>query len=88
MSEWAQERLTPHPYSTYEDPPAPGTPQSASIPRTYIHCTLGPLSSWMEPFAVRARQLGWNVHTMAFVHDVMITHPNKLAEIFLQIANK
>jgi pimeloyl-ACP methyl ester carboxylesterase len=47
MSAWVQERLTPHPYSTYEDPPASGTPQSASIPRTYIHCTLGPLSSWM-----------------------------------------
>ena len=67
------------------DPPASGTPQSNSIPRTYIHCTLGPLSSWMEPFAVRARKLGWNVHPMAVVHDVMITHPNKLAEI-LQIA--
>jgi pimeloyl-ACP methyl ester carboxylesterase len=88
MSAWVQERLTPHPYSTYEDPPASGTPQSASIPRTYIHCTLGPLSLWMEPFAARARKLGWNVHTMAVVHDVMITQPNKLAEILLQITNK
>jgi len=46
-SEWVQERLTPHPFSTYEDPPASasGIPESASIPRTYIHCTLGPLSS-------------------------------------------
>jgi hypothetical protein len=57
-------------------------------PRTYIHCTLGPFSSWMEPFAARARKLGWNVHTMAASHDVMITHPNKLAEILLRIANK
>jgi len=59
MSQWVQERLTPHPYSTYEDPlPTPDDPvQSASIPRTYIHCTLGPLSSWMEPFAAKARKL-------------------------------
>jgi hypothetical protein len=42
----------------------------------------------MEPFAVGARQLGWNVHTMAVVHDVMITHPNKLAKILLQIIKK
>ena len=88
MSKWVQERLTPHPYSTYEDPPASSTPKSASIPRTYILCTLGPLSSWMEPFAARARKLKWNVHTMAASHEVMITHPNELAEILLQIANK
>ena len=86
MSQWVQERLTPHPYSTYEDPPAFGTPQSASIPRTYIHCTVGPLSSWMEPFAARARKLEWNVHTMAAGHEVMITHPKELAEILLRIA--
>jgi pimeloyl-ACP methyl ester carboxylesterase len=35
ISQWVQERLTPHPYSTYEDPPPSGTLQSASIPRTY-----------------------------------------------------
>jgi pimeloyl-ACP methyl ester carboxylesterase len=88
MSKWVQERLTPHPYSTYEDPPASGSLQSASIPRTYIHCTFGPLSSWMEPFAARARKLKWNVHTIAAGHDVMITHPNKLVEILLRITNK
>jgi hypothetical protein len=88
MSEWVQERLARHPYSTYEDPPPYGTPESASIPRTYIHLTVGPLSSWMEPFAARARKLESNVHTMATGHDVMITNPNELAEILLRIANK
>jgi pimeloyl-ACP methyl ester carboxylesterase len=88
ISKWVQERLTPHPYSTYEDPPASSTPESASIPRTYIHCTLGPLSSWMEPFAARARKLKWNVHAMAWNHDIMITQPNELAELLLRIANK
>ena len=90
MSQWVQERLTPHPYSTYEDPPpTPDDPaQSASIPRTYIYCTLGPLSSWMEPFAAKARKLKWDVHTMEAGHDVMITHPNQLAEILLRIADK
>jgi hypothetical protein len=80
--------LTSHPYSTYEDPPASGTTESASIPRTYIRCTLGHLSSWMEPFAARARKLGWGVHSMAVGHDVMITHPNKLAEVLLRIGNE
>jgi hypothetical protein len=62
--------------------------QSASIPRTYIHCTLGPLSSWMEPFAARARRLKWDVYTINLGHDVMITHPNELAEILLKIASR
>lgn len=88
MSKWVEERLTPHPYSTYEDPPPSSTLESASIPRTYIHCTLGPLSSWMEPFAARARKLKWNVHTMAWNHDVMVTHPNELAELLLRIVNE
>ncbi|MDQ3853135.1 MAG: alpha/beta hydrolase [Thermoproteota archaeon] len=88
MSKWVQERVTPHPYSTYEDPPASGTPESASIPRTYIHCTLGHFSSWMEPFAARARKLGWNVYTMAAGHGVMLTHPDELAETLLRISNK
>jgi pimeloyl-ACP methyl ester carboxylesterase len=88
MSRWVQERSSPHPYNTYEDPPASGTQESASIPRTYIHCTLGYFSSWMEPFAARASKLKWNVYTMAAGHGVMITHPNELAEILLRIANK
>jgi pimeloyl-ACP methyl ester carboxylesterase len=88
MSEWVQERLTPHPYSTYEDPPASGTPKSASIQRNYIHCIMGPISSWMEPFAARARKLKWNVHIMNDAHDVMITNPNGMAELLLRIANK
>jgi pimeloyl-ACP methyl ester carboxylesterase len=87
-SKWVQERLTAHPYSTYEDPLASGSPESASIPRTYIHCKLRPLSSWMEPFAGRASKLGWNVHTMTSGHDVMITHPNELAIILLRTADK
>jgi pimeloyl-ACP methyl ester carboxylesterase len=88
LSEWVQERLTPHPYSTYEDPPAPATPESAALPRTYVHCTLGPFATWTAPFVVRARKFGWAVYTLAAGHDVMITQPNELADILLRIAGK
>jgi pimeloyl-ACP methyl ester carboxylesterase len=50
MSEWVQERLTPHPYSTYEDPPASGTLQSAlflehtfTAPSDHFHHGWSPL---------------------------------------------
>ncbi len=88
MSQWVQERLTPHPYSTYEDPPPSGSPESARIPRTYVYCSLGPFARWTEPFAARARKLGWNVQTMAAVHDSMITEPKELADILLRIAGR
>jgi len=48
----------------------------------------GPMSSWMEPFAARARKLKWDVYNVEASHDIMITHPNELAEILLQIADK
>ena len=91
LAEWVQERFTPHPISTYEDPPPSGSPESASIPRTYIHCTDEPVTAWMprmEVFASRARGLGWNVHELASGHDAMLTHPKQLTDILLGIASK
>jgi pimeloyl-ACP methyl ester carboxylesterase len=92
LSKWFQERLTSHPYSTYEDPsptaPACNKQASESIHRFYIHCIKGPLTSWMKPFADRSRKIQWNVQTIEAGHDVMITHPAKLAQILIQIAKK
>lgn len=53
-----------------------------------MHCSLGPFSSWMKPSVARARRFKWDVQTVEAGHDVMITHPNNLAEIQLQIANR
>ena len=86
MAEWVRERLTPHPLSTYEDPPPSGTTEGASIPRTYIHCILGPIALWMQPFADRSRRSGWNVYTLAAGHCAQLTHPKELAEILLKAA--
>jgi len=42
----------------------------------------------MKPSVARTRRFKWDVQTVEAGHDVMITHPNKLAEILLQIANR
>jgi hypothetical protein len=42
----------------------------------------------MKPSVARARRFKWDVQIAEAGHDVMITHPNKLAEILLQIANR
>lgn len=73
MAEWVQERFTPHPISTYKDLPPSGNSESASIPRSFIHCMEGPTASVFEVFASRARGLGWKVHELAAGH----AHPSQ-----------
>ena len=87
LAQWVQERLTPHPLSTYEDPPPAGTSESAAIPGTYIHCTRGPIAQWTAAFANRARELGWTGYTLDAGHDAQFTHPKELAELLLKIGN-
>ncbi len=88
MVEWAQKRFTPHPISTYEDPPPSGSSESASIPRTFIHCTLGPFAPWFGTFASRARTLGWTMRDLEAGHDAMLTHPRELAAILIGIPGR
>jgi hypothetical protein len=88
LAEWVQERLTPHPISTYEDPPPSSSAESASIPRTFIHCTGGPTAPFFEVFASKARSLGWNVHDLAAGHAAMLTNPRGLADILLELAKR
>lgn len=84
MAEWVQKRLTPHPLSTYTDPPPAGNPESVSIPRTFIHCTKEP--ALFNVFASRARTLGWKVYELAAGHSANLTHPKELTDILLRIA--
>jgi pimeloyl-ACP methyl ester carboxylesterase len=86
LAEWAQQRFTPHPVSTYEDAPPPSSSKSASIPRSFIHCTVGPFAQWFGVFAERARKLGWKMYDLPAGHDAMLTHPKELAKILLRIA--
>ncbi len=85
LAQWFEARLTPHPLSTYEDPPPSGS-GSASIPRTFIHCLGGPTEPYFRAFALRARGLGWKVRELVAGHAAMVTHPRELADILLQIA--
>ncbi len=89
LAGWAQARFTPHPLSTYEDAPPSGTQESASIPRTFVLCTKAPLTP-MKPhfdvFAAKARRLGWSVKELDAGHAAMLTNPDALAGILLEIA--
>jgi pimeloyl-ACP methyl ester carboxylesterase len=87
MADWVSARLTPHPLSTYVDPPLPGNELSSGLPRIYVHCSEGPVASRTFEFAGRARELGWDMHELATGHDAMLTEPVMLADLFNKLSH-
>jgi pimeloyl-ACP methyl ester carboxylesterase len=79
-------RLTPQPLRTFVQPVRLGA-SAGSIPRTYIHCTEGPLAPSFAPFAARARTApGWRLRELATGHDAMLTAANALVALLLELA--
>jgi pimeloyl-ACP methyl ester carboxylesterase len=89
LAGWVQARLTPHPISTYEDPPPIGSSEPALVPKSFINCTEGPFGAPLfETFASRARNLNWPVYELKAGHAAMLTHPKESADILLRIVKR
>lgn len=71
-------RLTPQPLRTFtESVELSGT--ARGLPRTYLHCTEGPLAPTFAPFAARARSdPAWDDRELAVGHDAMLIAPDTL----------
>ena len=79
-------RLTPQPIRTFEQPVRLADPSAKALPRTYVHCTLGPLAPSFAPFAARFREEpGWGYQEISTGHDAMLTVPGALCKILVQI---
>ena len=87
IADWVRERITPHPMATYTQPVPKGNARSAALPRAYISCTEGPLTSVFAPFGEKARAAGWVVREIATGHDAMLTAPDAVAKILLELAD-
>ena len=85
MAAWVAARLTPHPFSTYAQAIPVGIPVSAALPRAFIHCTAGPTAPRFATFAQQARAAGWAVRELATGHDAMLTAPQPLVELLLEL---
>lgn len=82
---WVRPRLNPHPLKTKLDAVHLTNPTAAEIPRTFIYCN-NPAVGPFGQFAERLRNDdSWQFLEMATGHDAMITEPEKLAEILLEI---
>jgi pimeloyl-ACP methyl ester carboxylesterase len=83
--DWLTPKLTPHPWKTYTDP-LRVTGAVDDVPAAFVECV-----SWMRVFAGqadRARERGWPVHELATGHEAMVTAPEELAGVLLEIAGR
>ena len=94
--EWVQRRQTPHPGGTYQHVLNFDPARVASVPRTFINCTVPPLATID---AVRRRVVDpqfwdgqWLPHSsvieMKTGHDPMISAPQELTALLLRCADQ
>ncbi|MCR3721967.1 MULTISPECIES: alpha/beta fold hydrolase [Prauserella salsuginis group] len=83
--DWLIPRLTPHPWLTYTEP-LQLTGRSDQVAAAFIECV-----DWMRVFqgqAERATNRDWPIHRIATGHEAMVTAPNELAALLLDVANR
>lgn len=82
---WALERLTPHPWATFEAPLRLADPaRVAAIPRAFVNCK-ATMARRDAAAAARLRD-GHFVCEIDAPHDLMLSHPDDLAAILCEIA--
>jgi hypothetical protein len=75
--------LDRHPLKCFEQPVRLTQPVGAGVPRTYIRCTENAASG--ELFARFATDPSWRVCELATEHTAMVTAPQALAALLLEL---
>ena len=78
-------RRVPQPLATYAQPVRLTNPAVAALPHTYIHCTDKGPGDVLAPFAAQARTRGWRTYELPAGHFPMLTQPQALTDLLLQI---
>lgn len=86
--EWMQSKLTPHPLKTWTTVVALENPAAQSLSRTFILCTEGYSEDEIEQERTKFTQAGYSYRSLPTGHDAMITMPNALANILLELAKE
>jgi pimeloyl-ACP methyl ester carboxylesterase len=86
--EWVARRQTPQPGGVYDDPLTFDAGRWAARPRTYVSCTSPALATIDPSRELVRRQPGWEVVELATGHDPMVSAPEELAAVLLDIAGR
>ncbi|WP_169989054.1 alpha/beta fold hydrolase [Microbispora sp. H10836] len=81
--EWLTPRLTPHPWLTYTEP-LRLTGKDDQVPAAFIECV-----DWMRVFTPQAEKAAarrWPTYEIATGHEAMVTAPDELAALLLDVA--
>ena len=83
---WAGPKVGDQPRLTFEQPVHCASVASAALPRTFIRCTESAGSGFSATFAERVRaDTSWRYRELATGHDAMITAPDALADLLLEV---
>jgi hypothetical protein len=82
-AKWVADRLTPHPWATWEQPLRFNSTEAHTIPRHFIRCT----DFSLESMELKAQSEGWHCHRLATGHDAMITVPADVTALLLECAS-
>jgi pimeloyl-ACP methyl ester carboxylesterase len=83
---WVRPRLNPHPFKTKLDAVHLSDPKAAAIPRTYIYCNnpaIGPFGQFAERLQT---DKAWRYLELATGHDAMVTEPEQLSRLLLDLS--
>ena len=79
---WMKSRLCPMPLHTHDKPLKIQNPLSKKLAKSYISCT-----EFGDFMAQRVKiEADWKYHELKRGHDAMITAPNELAHLLLEMS--
>ena len=81
-----EEKLTPHPLSTYESKLTIKNEIGNGIPLFYIFCN-DPVYKSLESSREVVRKLKWPIFELNAGHDAMLTHPKETLNLLMKICN-
>jgi pimeloyl-ACP methyl ester carboxylesterase len=86
--EWAMPRFTPHPLGTLTEKLTYSTPlEDQPFSRTYILATAPSRPHFAAACASIEHHPAWRVEKIATGHDIMITRPEELTQILLNLVS-
>ena len=81
-----EDKCTPHPLKTFDDPIVLKGPVGGTLPKVYIQCT-NPVYAPLQASRDFVRtQNGWTWDEIGTGHDAMISAPGVLADMLLKLA--